>query len=505
MSTNIFKPLITIVLAGLVCSCDFEEKNIDPNSSTSIEPGPLLTYSLLNTTTGGETKNIQVGTCMMMMQQAASLNTTEAAGDKYYQMNSAANSLFVDYYGSVIKNWRELSIRAAEDAKYENTLGVAKIWGSYLFQRMTDLFGNVPYTEAGMGYYQQIYKPKYDNQEDIYMDMIAEVKAGIALLSDTKPAIAGDIIYDGDINKWKKFGNSLLLRLGMRLSKVKPDLAKQITVEAIQGGILNNAEDACIVKHMAGGRDALKNPLSQRYYTDNTIEKDAVKIGKTFMDYLKVTNDPRIKVYCSLKDGNNDPAVQYGLPNGYDNQTITEAGNNYVGLENTSNFNTNTILKIDAATMHLMPSESKLLHAEAALRGWVSGDPNALFEEAVRLSMAEQKILYGYEIAESAVETYLAQDLFKNAPTTDAKMEVLGQQYWVATFINGYESYANWRRTGYPQLTPTNYTNNQSNGQIPRRLPYAVDEYTINKANVEAAVQQQGADNVNTRVWWDKE
>lgn len=505
MSTNIFKPLFTLALAGLVCSCDFEEKNIDPNSSTSIEPGPLLTYVQLNTTTGGQTKNIQVGTCMMMMQQAASLNTTEAAGDKYYQMNSSANSLFVDYYSDVIKNWRELAIRAAEDPKHENTLGAAKIWGAYLFQRMTDLYGNVPYTEAGMGYYQQIYKPKYDNQEDIYTNMIAEVKAGIALLDEEKPAISGDIIYDGDITKWKKFGNSLLLRLGMRLSKVKPDLAKQIAAEAIQGGIMDNAQDACIVKHTAGGRDALKNPLSLRYYTDKIIEKDAVKISKTFMDFLKSTNDPRIKVYCSLKDGDNDPTKQFGLPNGYDNQTISEAGNDYVGLENTSNFNTSVILKMDAATIHLMPSESKLLQAEAALRGWISGDANTLFEEAIRLSMAEQKVVYDYDIDKTDIDNYLVQNLFKNAATTDAKMEVLGQQYWVATFINGYESYANWRRTGYPKLTPTKYANNQSNGQIPRRLPYAVDEYTINKANVEAAVQQQGADNVNTRVWWDKE
>ena len=76
-------------------------------------------------------------------------------------------------------------------------------------------------------------------------------------------------------------------------------------------------------------------------------------------------------------------------------------------------------------------------------------------------------------------------------------------RYWVTTFMNGYESYANWRRCGYPKLTPTHYAGNESNGQIPRRLPYAIDEYTINKANVEQAVQQQGADNLNTRIWWD--
>ena len=118
--------------------------------------------------------------------------------------------------------------------------------------------------------------------------------------------------------------------------------------------------------------------------------------------------------------------------------------------------------------------------------------------------MKEQEVAYGVSIAQDQVEAYLNQGLFANAQTTDEKMEVLGEQYWVATFMNGYESYANWRRCGYPKLIPTNYVGNESNGQIPRRLPYATDEYSINKANVEKAVEQQGPDNVNTRIWWDK-
>ena len=150
-----------------------------------------------------------------------------------------------------------------------------------------------------------------------------------------------------------------------------------------------------------------------------------------------------------------------------------------------------------------MPSESKLLQAEAALRNWVAGDPEALYKEAICLSMQEQKEAYGVSISEQQVNDYLAQNLFANAASQEEKLEVLGNEYWVTTFMNGYESYANWRRCGYPKLTPTHYAGNESNGQIPRRLPYDIDEYTINKANVEQAVQQQGADNLNTRIWWD--
>ena len=504
MLNKYIRTVLIFSVAALGTACDFEEKNVDPNKSTFIEPGPLLTYTQLNTTCDASTKNMQVGTCMMLVQQTATLNNTEAcAGDKYYMMKNPANVYFTDFYKMAIKNWRELEHQAAQNEKYQNMQAVAKIWGAYLFQRMTDLYGNVPYTEAGQGYYEQIFKPKYDTQESIYKDLVEQVRTGISMLSAEKPAIQGDLFFDGDIVKWKKFGNSMLLHLGMRMCKVEPELAKSIAKEAIQGGIMSEADDICMVRHIAGGRDADKNPVALRFQKDDYVKNDIVKISNTFMNYLKATNDPRMVVLCSLKDGNTDPKLQQGLPNGYDNNTITSYAG-YIGKENYSNFNTNTILKDDAPTLLMMPSESKLLQAEAVVRGWITGDATALFNDAVRLAMAEQAVAYKVSIPAEAVDAYIAQDLMGKAKTTEEKLEVLGNQYWIVTFMNGYESYANWRRCGYPKLLPTNYNGNESNGQIPRRVPYAIDEYTINKANVEKAVQQQGADNVNTRIWWDK-
>lgn len=501
---NILKLIMASALTCMVCACDFAEKNIDPNSSVSIEPGPLLTYTQLHTTTGGISKNIQVGTCMMLVQQTATLNL-DMPGDKYYKMNSYATSFFEDTYGDLIKHWRELEVRTSSDAKYANMQGVAKIWGAYLFQRMTDMFGNVPYSEAGLGYYEQIYKPKYDTQESIYRDMIQQVKEGVNLLSADKPAISGDLFYDGDISKWKKFGASLLLRIGMRLSEVAPDLAKQTVADAVAIGVMSQPEDLCMLIHDASGKNAFKNPLAFRFLDDNFIKSDAIKISKTFMDYLKTTNDPRIHVYCSLKDGDTTLDKQFGLPNGYDTHTIPSVGNDFKGLENTSNFNINTILRMDAPTIFLMPSETKLLLAEAVLRGWTNGNAEALYKEAVTSSMKEQEIAYGPQgvITDDEINTYLAQNLFTAASTTEKKLELIGEQYWVATFINGYESYANWRRTGYPKLTPTNYSGSMSPGVIPTRLPYSTDEYTNNRANIETAIQQQGVDKVTTHVWWD--
>lgn len=504
MTTKILKPIFALALTGLVVSCDFAEKNIDPNENSTITPGSLLTYTQINTTSGGLSKNVQVGTCMMLVQQTASLQQ-DMPGDKYYMMDASANTYFNDLYSSVIKNWRELTILAEGNPRYDNTLGAAKIWGAYLFQRITDLYGDVPYSEAGTAYYTQNFYPKYDKQEDIYTGIIQEIKDGLALLSKDKVAMEGDLFYNGDIDKWKKFGNSLLLRVGMRLSEVAPDKAKQVIIGAVQGGVMSSPEDICMLKHYTS-ETRLKNPLSYRLIDmDNYIQKDHIKIGKTFMDYLMNTNDPRISVYCSLKNGDNNPAIQRGLPNGHDNSTIGTTEGYTGNIADYSNFNTKSILKMDAPTLFMMPSETKLLLSEAVLRGWIAGDASALYKEAIKSSMKEQYIAYGDngKIADTQVEVYLAQNLFDNATTTEKKLEVIGEQYWVATFMNGFESYANWRRTGYPKLTPANYAGSISPGVIPTRIPYAMDEYTINKANVEAANQHQGPDKVTTHVWWD--
>lgn len=503
MKRYIFKQLAITALASTLFSCDFAEKNIDPNNSVSIEPGALLTYIQLNTTDGGLAKNTQVGTCMMLVQQASSLNREEMPGDKYYNSESYGTA-FNKYYTSFVKNQKDLVSIAQEQDKYINTLAVGKIFGAYMFNRMTDLYGNMPYTEAARKYSESIYYPIYDTQKDIYNALITEVKDALLLFDVEKPAIKGDIIYNGDITKWKKFGNSLLLRMGMRLSKVDPTLAKETVIEALKGNVMSSVDDIALVKHIAG-QDRTENPLSYRFYVDKFIQDGTIKISKTFMNHMKSTNDPRIGVYFSLSDGNSDPSVQRGMPNGYDQATLMATEPDYTDHNMYSNFNTNTILLRTAPTIFMSAAESELIQAEAITRGWIAGDANEHYNAAVSVSMKEQMVYgVGGVIAESEIESYLDQNLFANAQTTEEKLEVIGKEYWVATFMNGFESYANWRRLGYPALTPTNFTGSSNPGRIPRRITYPTKEYTVNKKHIEQAIEQQGADDLNTRLWWDK-
>ena len=486
-------------------SCDFEEKNINPNNSSTIEPGPLLTYSQFYTSNEGLAKRAQIGYCMMMVQQTASLERDEMAGDKYLE-TEMLGVFFTEIFSSSIKHIQELINKTKDDESLANSYAVALIWKSYLFHRITDLYGDIPYSEAGNGFVTQNFYPGYDAQKDIYAGLVSDIEKGISILDhQNAPIVPGDIIYQGDIDKWKQFGNSLLLRLGMRMEKADPDFARSVVTKAIRNGVMQKTGDICMVQH-SSAKPSTVNPVGSVFKSHGLVNSGAVKISRTFMNHLLQTNDPRIRVYCALPNGNNNPMEQKGLPNGYDILSIYEGEPDYRSLADYSTLNPATLLQLDAPTIHMTYAEVELLKAEAILKGWISGDAGESYQKAVRSSM-EQQAYYGTEgiIEETDIEAYLMQDLFGKAPTLESKLNVLGNEFWVATFLNGYESYANWRRTGYPVLFPVSFSGSPNKGSIPRRFTYPTEEYSVNPGNVKEAVERQGADAVSTRIWWDKE
>jgi hypothetical protein len=486
----------------LLASCDFEEKNINPNYNTSIAPSTLFTYALLYNSNEGLAKRTQVGCCMMMVQQAASTQPNEADGDKYLE-SEIAGTFFTDAYPSAVKHLAELLYLVADDPAQQNTRAAALIWKSFVFHRLTDLYGDVPYSEAGGGYRQQIFYPKYDAQSDIYAGLIADVEAALALLDPSKPAVGGDILYDGDVEKWRRFGGSLLLRLGTRLEHANPVLAQATVQSAVASGVMVDCADICMLRHITGKSD-FENPLGHVFQSHGLLGSGAIKVSKTFVDLLRRNRDPRMTVYCALLDGNTDTAVQQGLPNGNDLNTIPTST---LGIYST--FNPATLLRLDAPTIHLTHAETELLLAEATAKGWLAGgdtDAKQHYEQAVRSSMQQQELCYGEagKISSAQIDAYLAQDFFGHATTTELKLELIGTEFWVSTFINGYESFANWRRCGYPRLVPVAYFNSPYSGIIPRRLTYPTDEMSVNAKNLQAAIDRQGADVMITRVWWDR-
>ncbi|GHT10035.1 hypothetical protein AGMMS4956_00740 [Bacteroidia bacterium] len=498
--------IITIILfAGIFFSCDFEEKNINPNNSLSIAPGPLLSYTQLNNTNEGFAKRTQIGFCMMMIQQTASLDITEIAGDKYLE-SEEDGVFFTTTYASVVKNMMELIDLTKDNAAFVNTYAVALIWKSWIFHRLTDLYGDIPYSEAGNGYRTQIFYPKYDKQSDVYEGLIRDIELGLSLLDESAASIKGDILYHGDIEKWKRFGNSLLLRLGMRLERANPALAQSTVTKAVQNGVMQDHTDICMLQHV-NGKNATENPLGTVFKSHGLLSSGTIKISNTFMQQLKSTNDPRMQVYCALPDGDTARNRQKGLINGYDAQNIKDGDPSFTSLDTFSTLNPATLLLPNAPTIYMTHAEVELLQAEAILKGWLTGAGTAQehYEKAVRSSMKQQAI-YGDAgiIKDAEIDAFLAQDLLGKATTLADQLNVLGTEFWVSTFINGCESYANWRRCGYPQLTPVSYATSPYKGTIPLRFTYPSSEYTVNYEHVKEAIEHQGADDMTTPVWWDE-
>ncbi len=494
--------MLTISIAS--CQKDFKELNTNPNSPPTIAPGALFSGVQL-ATVGGEgnvARRVMAGYCMMMMQQLATLKTDDLYGDKYIK-NELSGQMFSNTYVGPAKNMEGLLLMIKDDPDMVNTYAMARIWKVIIYQQLTDLYGEIPYSEAAAGYSQQIYSPKYDAQQEIYTSLLQELEAAAQQLDNSKPNIgSADLVYGGVVANWKKLAYSLMLRMGMRLTKVDNNLAKTWVEKAIAGGVFQGNDDNCLMKY-DGLREATSNPLSYSFQKFNLIALGDMKIGKTLMDRLKASNDPRLLVYSALPSGDNAAANQKGLPNGYNATTIgaTPGG---ADLTTYSNPNQNTVLKLTAPSFIITNAEVKLLLAEAAVRGWGSGDAGQLYNDAIDASMAQQSA-YGVTIAAPDIATYKAAVPFPVAGSEEDQLKIIGEEFWVATFLNGLESYANWRRTGYPVLTPVNYPGNNSNGQIPRRLVYPQSEAASNAEHLSQAIQEQGADEFTTRIWWDKQ
>jgi hypothetical protein len=374
-----------------------------------------------------------------------------------------------------------------------------------VFERLTDAYGDIPYSQSGLGYYDRIYSPKYDRQKDIYTDLLKEVEEATDSLDENADIPTGDMFYSAKsdpIAYWRRFGNTLLLRMAMRLTKVDPATV-QAYVTKVQGKTMTSNDDNALVPHNSDGGLITQNRIAVCFAPEGIRQYG--KLSKTFVDYLQNNNDPRLPVLSELPDGTTDPAAQAGLPNGYDESASTTTGiTHYPGyLGSTALYSQPATPLVDysAPSFILTYAESELLLADAAAR-WGIGDAATHYENGVLAAITE---LSAYGTA-SAISDADAQAYYDSNPYDPANgLEMINTQFWAATFFNEYEAWSNWRRTGFPVLTPVNYHGNVTQGTIPRRLAYPLSERQSNTANYNAAVTASlpNGDNLTSRIWWD--
>lgn len=528
---NIKFLLATTAVLGLA-SCDkgFEKKNQNPYAQTSIDPAILLSSAERNVSTGSWEVESTI------VQQF--VNAYDAGVTAGFQFNSLIGS---DTYNQIRWNQeynntvrlldRALDLAKAETPVRNNLVQMIRIFRAMNYMVLTDTYGDVPYSEANKGYTSAvILTPKYDKAVDIYADLYKELKEARAALvvgtgtpaSNLTNAVPFDIFYGTgfsttvatvQIPKWQRLAGSLMLRLGMRYSKVDAAKAQSIVVDALSGpGVMTSTADNALIPFNATDN----NPLNAGPRGTNPFN---YYLYEPFVNQLKNTKDPRGKYisayYSSPNVISGTPqdtvlANQFGFPVGYSNLNIATKAD-FKGIAQVgsgyrySQLNYNVFGSNTAPIFVCTFAQTQLLLAEAAFRGWATGSAETYYNTGIRASMDEYPLYpNATAIPSVAYSTYIAQPSVAYAGGNE--LQKINTQYWIASLGNQAESFANFRRSGYPALTPNGLGTPlpASTGGFARRVPYPINERSVNPQGYQGAVASMGGDDVTQRVFWDK-
>ena len=491
------------VLPG--CDNGFDELNVNKTQPTSLDPAFLLNNAIIQTSFPLEALVFEIP----IVQQIITPFGGVLGGGNYNQDNKPRNGgNWVRYNQNVLKSLVSVIESTKEDGLRTNLYHSARILRANAAMILSDSYGDIPYFEAGKGYIEGVSSPKYDAQELVYKDILKELEEASAALDPTKPLVTADVLYGGNIASWKAFGYSLMLRAAMRLSKVDPALAQQFVTKAVTGGVIQSNAGSAVVRHTTLYNNAIGAFV-------NGSEANNYFLAAPFLNYLKSNNDPRLKSisvrYVGAKSGpdqvpakaNFDPALQRGMPMGYDNGTIIAkaTADGLASFYDYSQLDRFRMGKLDAPCFLVTNAQTKLLLAEAVTRTWTTGNAATLYTDAIRAHMVEMtQYTTASAITTAEIDAYIAAHPLDVANA----LRDINTQYWVATFLNGPETYANFRRSGFPALTPNPYPGKDITGTFIRKLTYPDTELGINVDNVQAAITRMGGNTLDTKVWWDK-
>lgn len=494
---KIFILLFMIVALG-ACDKGFEDVNVNPTKPLQLDPSTKFTFVQLYTS-GEWYGSYLFYSVIQLMPNVQHINITHYGPIFGYKPGKNLHFFFKAQYANTIKNIVDLEVQLKEstESTKEVDLALVGIQKVLAFSRITDLWGDIPYSEAGKGFLEGNRFPKYDKQSDIYADMLTILENSVATLKSGGETSFGsaDIMYKGDLSKWEKFGNSLMLRLAMRMVKVDNAKAKEWATKAIAGGVMESNDDIAFLQMENNPDDGGPN-VNQLTKCFTSRHKNQIKISKTLMDYMKSRNDPRVSVLFSTVDGD----TSFDLQEGQDIDDPTKGDAN--SKPNINIFGGSGNIIYDAPFFFQTYAEVEFMLAEAAER-WGLGDGNveAHYNAAVTAAMSYLSMYgHGVGVTQEQIDTYLAANPFDASNA----LKMINEQYWVATFGNATETFSNWRRSGYPELVPFKVADELTGGKIPRRFVYIGAEKLSNAANVnEAASRIEGGDKNTSRVWWD--
>jgi len=523
---NIVKNLcVASILAGSLTGCtgDFEEMNKNPLQTTEVSPA-LLFPIVLQEGFNNRWDNYQLGENLHSNQYCQYIaNTTSYFSSDRYAWNDGwvSGGYWDPYYTSVMKDYRIVEEQIKEKPEYTNLFQIMRIYTAMCTAKMTDLFGDIPYSNAATGEQQ----PSFDSQKDIYYNVFKELTEAVEILQSGLSLQTNygesDYMFRGDEAKWIKFANSLRLRFAIRLSFVDPVKAKTEGEAALAAGVMSNASDKAELETNKDYSTGLGFPMYTLCYWNE------FRMSKTMENIMKNTSsveDPRLPVWFGMTESFNKgtSAVKFqGVRNGLPSDQTSLDGNkaadnsNIWGLAFAPTWNSEGIEPAGWLTYPhnvMNYAEVCFLKAEAAIRGWNgAGSAKANYEEGIRQSFASARWNINTALLDiTKDETYITTGkvAWDESADFEGKLERIITQKWIALFPNGNEAWAECRRTGYPKLTPVvqsdESTINPSNGEFIKKLRYTDDEKRINEANATSSSLNSGqGDGLSVRVWWD--
>jgi len=491
-----------VLLLG-IGACDTDKLtrvNEDPNNPTSAPPQAVFTFATrraMQRWFGGSPGEMSLRAAELTVQHLAQVQYPDE--DAYARLDGVdTDNSFIFTYASELKNFQSV-IDAGRASTQPLLWGPSLVMRSLLFGYVTDVWGDVPYSEALQGdAADAIILPAYDAQQDIYDGLFSDLTEAVTAIAGA-PASAvtlgsADPLYGGSRLGWQRFANSLRARHAIRLANVDQATAQAQLTAAINapGGLIqSNADNA----QMSWPGDGIyDNPWAL-----NNQTRDDHRLSDRLMNEMVPVNDPRVPVYAQPTLA--DPNVYAGMPNAL---TAADAATYSLISSRPGEVFYDTDLFCDGCTslngasfpsFIMTYAEVSFILAEAAERGWVAGSAAAYYVQGIRASMEQ----WGVTDA-AAIAAYLAQPSIVYTPGVAGQRQIALQK-WIALYTDGVTAWSEWRRTCVPATVKPGPE--AIIGTVPRRYQYSIREHSVNGANVDAAVARQGADDFTSRMYWD--
>lgn len=472
MKKIVYLFIASLALSTTSCDKDFEEINITPNSSLTTDPNLLLAGAII--ANQNAVYNAQIGADMGLCWAQHWSKVQYNDEERYIPRRALMNSLYSVLYTSVINEAKAAYTIAGEEGN-TNLQAAALILQANAFQILTDVYGPVPFSEVAV---PGNVKPVFDSEEVVYDGILAMLDEAEMLLADGTGEFTttADLLYGGDFSKWRKFGASLKLKALMRISS-KRSVGVEVQALVDSGLLFSSNADTAQLIYTAAQPDA--NPIYETVVNGGRTE---YKVSSVLINALAGTTDPRLAVYAKV---NKDDLYVGNIPG-------QENSGSYDAFSSPGDFYLNPTLP----GIMLSHAQVKFLLAEAANKGFIAGgidQARIYYFEAIRANMAVNGV------SSAAADLYVAA-ASNNFTTTAQGNERIGYQTWLALYGQGIEAWTEWRRTGFPALSPVV---DAAINQIPSRFYYSTNSQNTNNENYTAAsASLSNGDSMLSKVWW---